>query len=329
MSSRLAILVGAGVVAFLSVAVGAAAPVGILPRAGTVVAESHVPFGPMGLLVTPGAVWAAAHRSPFVYRINTVTNKVAAKIKVVGAYGGGPARMVYAGGRVIEVNYSYKSIASINPATNTAKVVNLRFENCCFPVLAGGSLWVLGYSSSVAQNADRLSRVDPKSGRVTATEAIPNVDGLAYGAGSLWASSNDQIIRLDPTSGRTVGTLPVHGQPSAFADGSLWALENDDINNKATVNRIDPTTGSVVAGIDLPDLASIVTAAPDGAIWVSEHSGLPHPHLWKIDPAANTLAGQVDLGNITSGVYDIAVAPDGTVWASLFDAGLVIRIKPS
>jgi len=322
-----AALLVATVVASASVGAVGAAPGDTLPTVGTVAAKVHVP-NTMGVLVTPGAVWAAAHRSGFVYRINTATNKVAAKIKVVGASGGGPGQIVYTRRRVIDVNYLYKSIAFINPATNKATVTNLRFENSGFPVLADGSLWVLGYGSSV-QNPNRLSRVDPKTGRVIATVALANADGLVYGAGSLWASSNGRIVRLDPASGKVVGTLPVHGQPYVFADGSLWVLQNDDINVKATVVRIDPATGSVVASVDLPDLAQTMAAAPDGAVWVGERSGLPHPHLWKVDPATNTVAGQVDLGNITSGVEDITVAPDGTVWASLFDADLVLRIKPT
>jgi streptogramin lyase len=324
----LAVLLVAAVVACGSVGAVGAAPGDTLPTVGTVVAGVHV-TKPMGVLVTPGAVWAAAHRSGFVYRINPAANKVAAKIKVVGASGGGPAQIIYTHRRVIDVNYLYKSIAFINPATNKATVTNLRFENAGSPVLAGGSLWVLGLSSSLAQNPDRLSRVDPKTGRVKATEALANADGLVYGAGSLWASSNGRIVRLDPASGKTVGTFPVHAQPFALADGSLWALENDTINDKATLVRIDPATGSVVASVDLPDLALTAAAAPDGTVWVGEDSGLPHPHLWKVDPATNTVAGQVDLGNITSGVEDITVAPDGTVWASLFDADLVLRIKPT
>jgi len=328
-SRPLSVVLAVAVVACGSVAAGGAAPSDTVPSVGTVAAQVHV-LNPMGLLATRGAVWVAAHRSGFVDRINTATNGVVAKIKVVDANGGGPGRMVSWGNRVIEANYLYKSIAFINPATNKAKVTTVRFENCCLPVMAAGSLWVLGYSSSLPTlNPDRLSRVDPRTGRVTATLTIPNADGLVYGAGSLWGWSNKKMIRLDASSGKTVGQFPAQTGPSAFADGSIWALVNDDIDNTATLLRFDPGTGSVVASIDLPDLAQVARAAPDGTIWVGEESGLPHPHLWKIDPATNTLAGQVDLGNVTSGIEDLAVAPDGTVWASLFDKNLVLRIKPN
>jgi hypothetical protein len=331
MSRRVSTVFVAALAACVSVTVGGAARGNTLPTAGSVVATIHVPDAPMGLLVIPGSVWATAHRSVFVYRINTSTNKATSKIKVSGISGGQPAFMVYTGTRVIDVNYSFRSIAIIDPRTNKAKIVNVRFENCCTPVFAGGSLWALGYTSLQFQSANRLSRIDPLTGRVTATLAIPAADGVVYGAGSLWVTSSNEMLRLDPRSGKIVGRFPVASgtTPFVFADGSLWALQTDEINVKATVVRIDPDTGSIIASIGFPDLVSVVTAAPDGTIWAAENSGLPHPHLWTIDPATNTTSGQVDLGNVTSSIQDLKVAADGTVWVSLFDANLVLRIQPN
>jgi glutamine cyclotransferase len=329
MSRLVSTVLVAALVACVSVAVGGAAPGDTVPTAGTVVAQIHVP-NPLGLVVTPGAVWAGAHRSPFVDRISTATNKVTAKIKVEDSNGGAPGSLLFVDGRVIDANYFAHTIAFINPKTNAAKIVVVRFESCCAPVLAAGSLWVLGYSSSAAATTDRLSRLDPKTGRVLSTRTIVNADGLVYAAGSLWGSSNDRIIRLDPTSGKTIGQLPVNGSPVAFADGSVWALENDTVNTVAHVLRIDPASSSVVANIALPNLVTVVRAAPNGTIWAAENTGSAHPHLWTIDPATNALAGQVDLGNVTAAIQDLVFAADGTaVWASLFEANLVLRVQPS
>jgi hypothetical protein len=100
-----------------------------------------------------------------------------------------------------------------------------------------------------------------------------------------------------------------------------------------------PTVGTVVAKIHVISPKGLLVTpgavwvgaapAPNGTIWVSEHSGLPHPRLWMIDPTTNTLVGQVDLGNVTSTIDDIAFSADGTVWSALFDADVVMRIKPS
>jgi streptogramin lyase len=325
-----ATLVIAVLVASVAVAAGGAARGDAVPVAGTVVAKIHVPDAPFALQATPGAVWVGAHRSSFVYRIDTTSNKVVAKIRVAGSNGGSPGAMVAAGGRVIEVNYAFNSIAFINPKTNSAKITAVRFESAGTPVVADGSLWLLGVSSPIAGgNVDRLSRLDPKTGRVLATRTIANTGGFVDAAGSLWGSSNDQIIRLDPTSGKTIGRLAVHGLPLAFADGGVWALENDTVNNQAHILRIDPATGTVVATVVLPGLASSVAATPNGTVWVVEQSGTSHPLLWAIDPTTNTLAGQVDLGNVTSQYDDLTVAADGSVWVSLFDANVVLRIQPS
>jgi DNA-binding beta-propeller fold protein YncE len=87
-----------------------------------------------------------------------------------------------------------------------------------------------------------VSRIDPATGRVVATVAIPQCcDGeLAIGLGSVWvtASSDKTVWRIDPTTNRVVGKIKVNGENHSLATGAgaVWVqgLESN------LVTRIDP-----------------------------------------------------------------------------------------
>ena len=93
--------------------------------------------------------------------------------------------------------------------------------------------------------------------------------------------------------------------------------------------RINPATNRITAAIRLPGWPSAI-AAGSRALWVTEGPpDSPGRHVWKINPATNRLVGQVVLpGNLFSALDDVAVAADGSVWVTAFDANTVLRIKP-
>jgi hypothetical protein len=50
-----------------------------------------------------------------------------------------------------------------------------------------------------------LRRVDPATGRVLATVAVPRITRVASAPGAVWACSDAKLYRLDPNSGQVVG----------------------------------------------------------------------------------------------------------------------------
>jgi streptogramin lyase len=108
-----------------------------------------------------------------------------------------------------------------------------------------------------------------------------------------------------------------------FGAGSVWG------SSDGKIFRLDPATSDTIAAtIRVPGPASALNGT-DSAIWVAEGPpDSPGSHLWKIDPATNRVTGQVKLGR-SSALDDVAVSDDGSVWVSLFDTDLVLRIRPA
>jgi streptogramin lyase len=145
-----------------------------------------------------------------------------------------------------------------------------------------------------------------------------------FGAGSVWGSSDGKVFRLDPNTNQITARVPTTAVPIAFGAGSVWAV--GDYGTK--IVRIDPASNTVAADVHVPGLVSVLTAS-DSAVWAAEGpSDRPGSHLWKINPATNRVVGQVKLGH-SSALDDLAVGDDGSVWVSLFDADLVLRVRPS
>jgi DNA-binding beta-propeller fold protein YncE len=319
------IVVVAGVSALVATR-GGARITGPLPAAGTVVASISVQGSPLGLLVTPTGVWVSEHELSDIVRVDPGSDEVTAHTTVLPKPTGQPGRMLAVGPNVFDVNYSGHTVSVVNAATHRLRrTFQTPFENCCWPVLAGGSLWLLGFSSSAADNPNRLMQVNPTTGRTRFKVSLPDVQGLVVADGALWGIELEKhrVFRFDIDTKRITATIPVAAQPFTFAFGSVWAVGGAD------VVRIDPATNMVDATIPLPADGAELTASDD-AIWVDEgpldSSG---SHLWKIDPTTNTVVGQVTIPGVPSSLADIATAPDGSIWLSAFDTDRVIRVKPS
>jgi hypothetical protein len=107
-----------------------------------------------------------------------------------------------------------------------------------------GRVWVLSGSGDPGSQRDwtvRLRRLDQRSGEVTATTPLPELEvvafqgplGFAAGAGAVWVAGPDSggllgpgiLLRVDPASGRVAGWLrdPLGFFPAALAAGPRGA----------------------------------------------------------------------------------------------------------
>jgi DNA-binding beta-propeller fold protein YncE len=301
-----------------------AARVKRLPVVGKVVARIPVDNGPLGLYVAPdGTIWVAAHHAAALDTVDPATNRVVKELPVSDG-GDQPGRFVAAESALFEVSYSGEDVFTVDPrAQSVTGKLTLPLENCCWPAYGAGSLWFLGYSSATAANPDTLERVDPATGKVLAKVSLANAQGLVFAAGAVWGISDGSVFRLDPATNTVVARIHAFVQPFAYAAGSIWAL-----GNKRVV-RINPATNRITATIALPGSPATM-AATNTAVWVAEGPpDTPGHRVWKINPAKNRVVGQVVLPkNLYSSLDDVAVAADGSVWITAFDANSVLRIKP-
>jgi len=280
----------------------------------------------MGLLATATGVWVSAHEGVGIVRIDPHSDRVVAHTTVFTKAYSQPGRMVAVGANVLDVNYSGHTVSVVNTATNKLRrTFETPFEDCCWPVYARGSLWLLGFSSPTADNPNRLMQIDPQTGHTLFTAVLPDAQWLVFGAGALWGLElqKNRMFRFDLATKRITATVAVAGQPFAFAFGTVWAV------NGSTVVRINPATNKVSATIKLPAYGAELTASRD-AIWVDEGPlDTSGTRVWKINPATNTVTGRVTLGEPPTVTDDITASPDGSIWISEFDADRVLRIRPS
>jgi len=136
---------------------------------------------------------------------------------------------------------------------------------------AAGQLW--------ANSEGVFSRIDPETRTVSGVIAMANVglprgvNGLATGAGAVWAiSRNKTAWKVGTHIGRIAAVIALNHTPEdiAIGEGAVWTA-NDD----GTISRIDPKTATLAGTIPLGDYPRIAypvqLAAGGGAVWVAVH----------------------------------------------------------
>jgi streptogramin lyase len=276
---------------------------------------------PAPVVAAYGAVWAAAHRATWLYRIDPTTNTVTARIdvgqKTCGAIGVGFSRLWLGpcndGDKVVVVDPATNTVVGSVPAVN----VN--------PSTDGTSLWAGSYPYGL------LRRIDPATYATIATFDI-NGGTLAYGDGYLWSADVDlatndysgTIWKIDPAANRVVATLhtpPLSGVAVLSAsDGSVWMMSGVD----GTLMRVDTKTGrsttTRIPGFTELSQFGDVNPATDGThVWIRSSDGVvTELEVHTLKPIASYRA---DPGG--GGGY-IAVAFD-SLWVANFGTGTVWR----
>jgi hypothetical protein len=139
--------------------------------------------------------------------------------------------------------------------------------------IAAGAAWATDGSSS-------LVRAD-HGGRVTRVRTAHPLDGVAAGAGAVWAISRRHaaVVRVDPLTRRVTDEIRIVARPGADAPAPIalavtaldvWVLNG----NTATVTRIDARTRGIRGTIPLSlEQSPRDIEAAAGAVWVSGFDG--------------------------------------------------------
>ena len=174
--------------------------------------------------------------------------------------------------------------------------------------IGAGGVWITDGSS-------RLARIDAQTRRVTHVAAGRPLNGVAYGAGALWAVSGPgrAVLRLDPATGAPAKRIELAGRARAetpypaavaVAGGQVWVLNR----NTATVVRIDASTDSIAAVVPIGvDRVPNAIAADGQSAWIANGDG----SLARID-ASSTTARTVWVGE---SVGNVAIG-GGRLWVT-------------
>lgn len=218
----------------------------------------------------------------------------------------------------------------------------------------GGDLWISGGGSGA------VVRLDTGSRRVLATVRVGGQLGsVAATPTAVWISvfGSGQLVAIDPVRGAVARRIPLGGRPTGVAvtpDGAVWVGNLDGY-----LSRLDPATGQVTrlampagvsteiaargllwVGLQDGSLVAVDPAtgrptgpaaqvAPDvdalvdtpAGIWVTTFSGTAA----LVDPATRVVSRRRTLPSQGSGI----ALGGGSVWASAYGAGLVVRLDPA
>jgi YVTN family beta-propeller protein len=318
-SRRTRVLVGGGVAAAVVAVI-----VLIAVMAGDGGTGGISPTSPSGSPSSSGALLGSGAN----VRIDPATNRVVARAGSIG--------FVALGGGFVWIS-SENGLEKVSPQNNTViGTIDLVADDMTF---GDGSLWVTSGSNkfpfllSIPTITDSLYRIDPRTNRVSKLATLPErhlqmfslfIHTMAVGDGSVWVAiqtpgGQSLLLRYDERTGNEVSRFQLPDPPAglAFSDGSLWIRSN---GVAASVTRFDTQTGKVVKRFDVHAADGLAVGA--AAVWVSDSS---EDILVKIDPATNTLAGQISSG--FDAPQDIAALEDG-VWVLNANSCSVTRIDP-
>jgi DNA-binding beta-propeller fold protein YncE len=178
---------------------------------------------------------------------------------------------------------------------------------CPTEMAAGaGAVWV-------THGCRGIYRIDPHTGRVTASLRVPDVgDSIAVAGGLVWAPNyHGDLLRIQPRTGQIVGKpIPVGFGDWAMvpAAGRLWVTSY----GSGKVSRVNVATGTVERFGNL-----IVETAGAGSLWT--------PQMQRIDPAT----GRVIASFSVPGAQQV-VFWKGSAWALTVRRSLAfLRIAPA
>ena len=168
------------------------------------------------------------------------------------------------------------------------------------------AIWVIGPDYSV-------SRIDPRTDRVTATIRGLEAQAIATGDAGTWVLAADGTVARIPARGdRFVDRARVgaSGVASlAVGDDAVWVSAPGD----GTVWRVDPATRPAMRTIEVGAGATAL-AFGGGALWVANPL---RGTLSRVDPTENAVTSTAELGGSPRAV---AVAGD-TVWTAVAAGG--------
>jgi len=155
---------------------------------------------------------------------------------------------------------------------------------------------------------EQLQRLDPGSGRLETSIAVPAHAGTAFDGKHLYQIGESIIQKIDPASGEVLSTIPAPGNGGdsgmAWAEGSLWVGEY----RARKIHQIDPETGEVLRTIDSNRFVTGVTWV-DGQLWHGTwEPEATYSELRRIDPQSGAVLEQLDL---PEGVHVSGLEADG------------------
>ena len=140
---------------------------------------------------------------------------------------------------------------------------------------------------------DKVSALDPVSGRVTRSIEVAAHAGTAFDGRHLFQLAEAHIQKIDPASGRVLATIPAPGAGGdsglAWAEGSLWVGQY----RERKIHQVDPETGAILRTIESNRFVTGVTWV-DGELWHGTWEG-DDSEVRRIDPGTGEVLERIEM----------------------------------
>ena len=140
---------------------------------------------------------------------------------------------------------------------------------------------------------DKLSALDPASGKTVRSIDIAAHAGTAFDGKHLFQISEDRIHKIDPQTGNVLATIPAPGRGGdsglAWAEGSLWVGHY----RERKIYQVDPQSGAVLRTIESNRFVTGVTWV-EGELWHGTWEG-DESELRRIDPRTGEVLERLEM----------------------------------
>jgi virginiamycin B lyase len=265
------------------------------------------------VLVTDDSVWVASAKPFAVVRIDPVTNKIGASIRIPGeacsglAFGFGSVWTPICGKtpalvRIDATKNAISATLAIAPAGPEGGIA-----------ASDDSVWL------VTDQNGTLVRIDPYTNSVRQTISIPPGScNPVFSDGVVWITGVEKnvLTAVDASSGKVLESIPVGPKPRFLAAGagSIWTLNQGD----GTVSRVDERSRHLIAAIQvgIPGTGGDIGYGAD-SVWLTVFD-VP---LSRIDARTNRVMRQwVGEGG------DSLRFGFGSLWITDYKKGLLLRV---
>ena len=142
-------------------------------------------------------------------------------------------------------------------------------------------------------SGDKLNALDPASGKIARSIAMPAHAGTAFDGEHLYQLAEDHIQKIDPTTGRVLATIPAPpgggNSGLAWAEGTLWVGRY----RERKIHQLDPKTGAILKTLDSNRFVTGVSWV-DGELWHGTWEG-DESELRRVDPRTGTVLDRLEL----------------------------------
>ena len=145
------------------------------------------------------------------------------------------------------------------------------------------------------------------------------IHGVTYDGRRVWAATGSGLVAFDPATGEPALTIDRACDAGTAFDGKyLYQIA------EARIDKIDPSTGDVVASIPAPGHGSDSGLAwAEGSLWVGQYRDRK---IHRIDPATGAILRTIESNRFVTGVTWV----EGELWHGTWegDESEIRRIDP-